>query len=300
MDWASTAILSAALVGVVNIIDSYMLSKRMPGLQAFLLPVGIIHSGYGLFVFYLVPLAEGVSVWLILLAIAAGMLRTSAVLIMLYYFRRKEVSRVVPVVNIYPIFVAIIAIPLLGETLYYLQWLAIVIVVAGAVVISTEKESSGSINLLSKPFLFLFIASLLFAVADVASKYTLTYISFWNLFSITAVCMGGTFLLVSVRPRILGQWRDMERKSSAIALLTFNEILAPLAIMLSLWAMQRGQVSLVSTILGSRPIFVALYSLILGRLAPEFLRWSALSEGWVLRLVATGMIVGGIAIIYLT
>lgn len=300
VNWASTAILSAAILAIVNTIDSHLLSKRMPGLRAFLLPIGIIYLIYSLVLLYLFPLPEGIGIWPVLAAVASGLFRTAGATIMLYSFQREEVSRVIPVVYTYPIFVAIIAVPLLGETLYYLQWLAIIIVVAGAVMVSVEKSHSGSTSWLGKSFLLLFISSLFFAVADVTSKYALGYISFWNGFSLTALCMSSIFLLVSVRPHILRQLRDMKQRNTTMALLAFNEILAPVGIVLSLWAIQRGPVSLVSTIIGSRPVFVTLYSLVLSRVLPKFLIPSASRGMLALRLIATAMIVGGIAIIHLT
>ena len=300
MNWASTAILSAAILGMVSIIDSHLVSKRMPSLRAFLLLISIIHLIYGLLLFYLFPLPESVGIKVLLVAISSGILRTAAISIMIYTLKREEVSRVVPVVYTYPIFVAIMAVPLLGETLYYLEWLAIIIVVAGAVIVSVEKSPSGSTTWMSKPFLLLFVSSLLFAAADIASKYALAFISFWNMFSLNAFCMSSIFLLVSLRPHILRQLNDIKQKNSAIALLAFNETLGPIGTTLLFWAMERGPVSLVSTIIGSRPVFVALYSLILSRILPKFLIRSAGRGMLALRLVATAMIVGGISIIYLT
>ena len=300
MNWTSTAILSAAILGVVNIIDSHLLSRRMPGFRAFLLPVGIIHLVYGLIFLYLFPLPEGAGIWLVLAAVAACVLRTSAAIIMLYSFIRHEVSRVIPVVYTYPIFVAIMAIPLLGETLHYLEWLAIIIVVAGAVIVSTEESPSGATSWPGKPFLLLFVSSLFFAISDVASKYVLAYISFWNMYSITVFCMAVIFLLISLRPHVLRELRGMNRRDPVIALLAFNETLAPVGIVLSFWAMQRGPVSLVSTVIGSRPVFVAIFSIIVGYLLPGFLMRPAGGKMLALRLIATVMIFCGISIIYLT
>lgn len=299
-DWVSIALLSAAVLGVVNIIDSHLISQRMPSLRAFLLPVGIIHLIYGLVVFGLYPLPEGVSIWPVLVAVASGILRTAAVSIMLYTMKKEEVSRIIPVVYTYPIFVAIMAVSFLGEALYYLQWLAIVIVVAGAVMVSVRRTADGSATWRVKPLLILFGSSLLMAMADVTAKYALAYISFWNMFWITAFSLSGIFLLTSIRPHIIEQLRNMQRRNSAIALLALNETLAPIGIMLSLWAMERGLVSLVSTIIGSRPIFVVIYALILSRISPKFLEWQRGKGMLVLRLVAITMIVGGVAIIYLT
>lgn len=299
MNWASVAILSTATFAVVNTIDSHLLSKRMPGLRAFLLPVSIFHLVYGLLLFYLVPLPEGIGILPVLVAVVSGIFRTIAVTIILYNLQKEEVSRVIPVVYTYPIFVAIMAVLFMGETLGYLQWLAIIIVVAGAVMVSVRQSPSGSTIWLGKPLLLLFGSSLLLAMADVTSKYALAYISFWNMFSLTAFCISGIFLLVSMRPRILSQLSSMERRNSAIALLAFNEILAPVGIALLFWALEKGPVSLVSTISSSRPVFVVIFALILSRILPGFMEWQPGKGMLALRLVAIAMIFGGIAIIYL-
>ena len=299
MNWVSTAILSATVLGVVNIIDSHLLSKRMPGFQAFLLPGGIIHLIYGLALFVLFPLPEGIGIWPLLVAVAAGMLRMAAITIMLYVMRKEEVSRIIPVVYTYPIFVAIMATLLLGETLFYLGWLAIIIVVAGAIMVSVRQDRTGSTTWLGRSFLILFSSSLLMAMADIASKYALAYISFWNMFWIGAFCLSGVFLLMSVRPHIFRQLKNMKQRNSALGLLAFNETLAPVGIVLMLWALGRGPVSLVSTISGSRPVFVVIFAFIMSRISPMFLEWNPGKGMLALRLIATAMIVGGIAIIYL-
>jgi drug/metabolite transporter (DMT)-like permease len=300
VDWASVALLSAAVLGLVNIIDSHLVSRRMPSFRAFLLLIGTVHLIYGSVLFHLFPLPEGTGIGLIMVAVASGILRTGAATIMFYSFKREEVSRVVPVVYTYPVFVAIMAVPLLGEKLYYLQWLAIIIVVAGAVMISFRRNSEGSATWLGKPLLLLFTSSLLFAMADITSKYALAHISFWNMFWFSAFCISGIFLLASMRPHIIRQLSNMKQRSSTMALLVFNETLVPIGIVLSFWAIQRGPVSLVSTIISSRPIFVFIYALIISRVSPMFLEYQPGKAMLALRLIAITMIVGGIAIIYLT
>ncbi len=300
MSWDNIALLSAVILAAVNIIDSHLISKRMPSLLAFLLPIGTIYLIYGLILFVLFPLPEGITLWPVLAAVGAGILRTGAVTIMLYVMKREEVSRIIPVVYTYPIFVAIMAVPLLGESLGYLKWLAIIIVVAGAVMISVKQRPSGAANWLSKPLLLLFGSSLAFALADIASKYALNYLSFWNASWLGTFCLSGIYLIASLRPRILRQLNDMTQRNSAMGLIAFNETLAMTGVILLYRAIEQGTVSLVSTILGSRPIFVVIFALILSRAAPKFIEWQPGKGMLALRFIATAMIVGGITIIYLT
>jgi len=301
VNWPSTAILAAAILGVTNIFDSHILSRRMPGLHPFLLLSGTMLLIVGLLVLFLFPFPTTVNILPILVAIIAGVIRATGLIITFYNLQREEVSRVIPITFTYPVFVAIFAIPILGESLHYLQWLAIIIVVAGAVIISAEKSPSVTTGSLSKPFLLLFIASLLYALADTFTKYTLAYFSFWNVYSIALFSVSAVFFIMSIRPRTVKQLIDMEQRNLTIGLLTISQILALSGTLLQFWAIARGPVSLVSTLIGTRPVFVVIFSIILSFVLPGFLiKKSSGTRVTVLRFISILMIVGGISIIYLT
>ncbi len=298
--WIGIAILSAASLGLVNIFDSHLISKRMPGFKAFLLVVSPFVLVFGLIFAFIFPLPAGLSTWQLMVAISSGLLRAISVIILLYSLRREEVSRVVPVVSIYPVFVAIMAVPLLGETLSYLQGMAIAIVVAGVVIISVKKRTDSSKNRLGTTFFLLLGSSLLLAMADVVGKYALDYISFWNMYWMSMLSLAVIFLLVSVRYSVIKELAHIVNPRSALMLLTINETLAVASSIMLFWAMERGPVSLVSTIASTRPVFVIIYALILSRFLPGVLLEKDLDRGVLaVRLVAIAMIAGGIMIIYL-
>jgi len=300
VNWATTAVLSSVLYAAVNIIDSHLLSRRMPGLRSFLLPIAVVHSLFALVVFFLFPLPANLGVKPVLAIVIAGVLRIIAAVIMLHNLRREEVSLVIPVVYSYPIFVAIIAMPLLGEVLSALQWVAVVIVVVGTLLVSAKKMPTGLNGWLAKFFPLLLFAGLLFAVADVATKYALNYMSFWSAFSLNTFTMSGITLLFAARPEVVKQLIAIKPRKTFVWLIVVDEALTLVAVVLWYWAMTLGPVSLVSTILGSRPAFVALFALLLSQTLPQFLLNSRSKGLLALRLFATAMIVGGIAIIYLT
>lgn len=299
IDWASLAILSAALLGVVHVVDSHLITRRMPSLRAYLLPLGLAVLVFGLVVIYLFPLPRSLAAGALIAAIVSGILRTTSLGIVLYALKTEEVSRVIPVLHTYPVFVAMMAVPLLGEALSYLEWMAIVVVVTGVVMVSVRLSPGNSVAWFSKTFFLLVGSSLLMATADVASKYALGGLSFWNMFAINNFCLAAIFLLISLRPHILRQLANI-RQGKAVALLALNEILAALGMLLLFWAMQRGPVSLVSTIVSSRPIFVFIYALALSRISPAFLVGHADRRTQIMRLIGIMMIFGGITIIYLS
>ncbi len=299
MNWASAALLSSGILGIVNIVDSHLLTRRMPSLASFLLPAGMFHLIYGTALFFIFPFPEGAGTYPLAIAIASGVVRAISITIMLYTMTREEISQVVPVVYTYPVFVAIAAVMLLDERLVYLQWLAIAVVAAGVVLISLKRGPSGRRARLFRSFGLLLLSSLLLAAADVTAKYALDYFSSWNMYSLSVVAMSATFIATSLRGNTLRELRSMPRLGSALTIIACNELLTPAGIVLSFWAIEHGQVSLVSTILASRPIFVFLYALILSRIWPAFLNQQLTRGALLVRFVATAMIVSGVAVIYL-
>lgn len=266
MTWIHAALLSAAILAVVNILDSHLISKRFSGLRPFMLVIGGIHVVYGVVLSLLVPLPAA-SAWHAGIAVLSAVVRTGAIIILLDGLRHREVSTVIPIVYSYPMFVAVIAFAVLGERLAWQQWMAIAVIASGAVLISLNREPSR--NQMGRPRSALIVlASLLFAVADVTGKVALEVISFWNLFWIGATVMGCVFLAVSLRQSVVRTIVELPGRSKAMALLILNEVIAPVGIVISYWALEHGPVSLVSTLLSTRPLFVLLFALALSWWAP--------------------------------
>jgi len=260
---------------------------------------GCIILIFAIILFILFPLPQGTSLSIILIATASCMARIGSVIIMIYVMRRVEVSRVVPVVYAYPIYVAIMAVPLLGESLQFTEWIAIVIVVAGAIMISIKRNTDGSGAWVGKPFLFLVGSSLLMALADISSKYVFSSISFLNMMWISCFCLPFYSAILALRRKTFSEIKNMQNKVSTLVLIFINETIATTGLLLLYWAIQKGPVSLVSTVSASRPIFVLVVAFILSRFSPSFLLWQRGKVTLILRIIATVMIVGGIIIIYL-
>jgi len=300
VNWTTTALLSAAIQAGVSVIDSHLLSKRMIGLRPFMLAMGIIQLLYGLLLYALFPWPGDMPAIAIGWVIGASICGTSAALLTMFVLQKEEVSRVVPITHISPIFVAIIATIFLDESLVYLQWLAVIIVVAGAMIITAGKSHSETAGSRRKPFFLLFLASLLAALGSVFTKQALEYLSFWNMYSMAILGTSIIMLSVSLRFSTIRQWRYMKRKGSTLVLLICNEIAALSASVLFVRAVSLGPVSLVTTIMGTRPILVAVYSMVLSLVLPGFLLELPGKRAMAFRLAAILMIVGGLSIIYLT
>ena len=300
INWFTAAVLSAALMGAVNIFDSHLITRRMPSLRAFFLPISVLMLALAAGLIIIFPLPTGLDAWTLTLAIISGLTRAVSAYLLLVMLKKEEVSRVIPVTSTFPIFVSLMAVPLLGETITGLEWFAIVIVVAGAVMISMRERPGKSLGWLSPAFFLLTGSSLLLALANITSKYVLDQLSFWNLYAISMLCMSMLFLLLSARPSVVRELAAMPRKGSSLALIAVNDLIVVLAMVLFFWSLERGPASLVSTITSSRPVFVFAYAFLVSRVSPSFLEWQYGRRMLALRLIAITLICGGIAVIYLT
>ncbi len=295
MFWVSAAIASAGLAALVAIIDSHMLSKIMPNLRSYLLPVGLAQFIIGAVVFFINPFPAGVSTQTWLLAWGAGIAITLATILMLNVMRKDEVSRVIPVVNTSPIFVALLAAPILQEKLTFEDWLAILLTVGGAVLISMQKKPGDKKARLSGSFFLLLICSLLFAMSNIAVKKVLPELSYWNLYVIISLCYAVVFLGFSLRGNSLKEIRALPQRNKNLVLIGFNEIIAVGAAILSYTAIAAGPVSLASAILNTRPAFVFIMAILVSRFLPDAIEERVTVQTVRLKVIAMMMVLGGLA-----
>jgi drug/metabolite transporter (DMT)-like permease len=297
--WIYAAIVSAAAAGIVSIIDSHFLSRKMPSLWSYLLPVGALQFIMGLVALAFQPFPAAVHFATYLIAFGAGLSGSFAIILMLSTMSSNEVSRIVPVVNTSPIFVAIMAAPLLGEFLSPADWIAIVMVVAGAVLVSLRWDIASKRMYLSRAIFPLLLSSLLFAATNIGNKFALKEISYWNMFSVSTICFGVVFASFSLRPKILRELKDMRQFRQSITIIFFNEIVAAAAGLLSYLAIQQGPVALVSTVLNTKPVFVFVFALALSRFFPRVLNERLNRNGALIKFAAVAMVVGGLALLTL-
>lgn len=300
-DWLVIAILGTVVLAGVNVLDSHLIGRRLPSLRAFLLPVTGVVLVLTLAVMFMFPLPAQVSGGAVGAAVASGIIRAVSIGLLLSIYRTEEVSWAIPLYHTYPVFVALMAVPLLGESLILVQWLAIGIIVGGTVLLSMQRGAGGGIKWRWRPVLLLMLAAVLNAGADVASKHALGELSFWNMYWIGSLCLVVMYLAFSLRKSVISEIRKLPRFSRTLAMIIANEILAMTGILLVFQAIASGPVSLVSAITGARPIFVFILAMTINRLLPGVLLQLDSSRGaFIIRLAATLLIGLGIAMIYLS
>ena len=290
------ALLSAAIFGLVTVTDKRLISVNMPNISSFYFIIVItlyVHTGLAIIVFGIpdqLPLTH------LLLAGIAGLFWGASLWTMFIGYRFEEASRASAVIHTFPVFVALLAVPFLGELLSIAQCLAILIVVVGAFSISL-RSSAGNLFTINKAFPVLIAASILTALAHITGKYSLEKIEVEFVYAVRNFFMA-TFLAMFMRPKDTVTVIRALKNPQTLALVIVGEtILAPIGIFLNVAASSIGAISIVSTVTASRPFFVFLYGSILSvgpfRLLDESIDIRTLAT----KAISISLIIGGIALL---
>ncbi len=294
MPWILFSILSAAVWAIVNTVDKYVLTKlvRKPVVPLMILGiVGLISS----FLVYLLHGFSYLSYFNIALASFAGILYAIGVLFYFKAVKIEEISRVIPLLYLSPLFVSILAAVFLGEIFTPIKYLGIFLLVIGAVSISSKNFIKFGFG---KAFWFMVLASLVFSINAVITKYLLNFVDFWTIFSYIRI--GAFFALI---PTFCFSFKDLilavrEHGKKTVILISLNEILALFAVILITIAMTKGYITLVNALSSVQPFFVLLIAVILSVFYPKILKEEIGKSAILLKLIAiTLMFVGVILII---
>ena len=300
MLWIIASLSAAIIFTGANFFDSYMLSKKMPSLASYILPVGIIQLLIGMVLLVFFPFSSNAGLIHLLAAFGSGFFSASTYVILLNYLRKGEVSRVVSVITSSPIFIALLSMPLLGEILGYWQWFAVVATVCGTVLISLRRNDGGSKTRLDKSFFVLLAAAVMSAMSSIGYKYALETMSFWNVFSVNGICVVTLILFFTLRKSTLQELKTLVQRNQKMGLLIGNQLFAAIGGVLGFVAIANGPVALASTVMNIRPAFVFIFSLVIGRFYPNLLNERLNRRTIPVKLIGIVLITGGVVIIGLS
>jgi drug/metabolite transporter (DMT)-like permease len=292
-DWFLFALFSGLLMAVVNILDKLVLDKwaRHPIVPVLLLGV------FNLFPALILLLVRGwpaMSLKQGLLFLAAG----GALLLMtLFYFfaaAREEISRVVPLMFFSPLFVAILAWILLGETFAPRQYVGVAALIAGAVMVSSRLP----LNLrLGRAFWLMLLAALSLSVYFVMMKYLLRSFDYWSVFGLSR--LGSTLLMLPLFFVYFRELRDTVREygSKVVGVMALDQNIALAANLFVTMAAAAGPITMVNALISTQPFFVLLFALILSRFAPRHFQEETRRATIVQKLAALALMFAGVLLI---
>lgn len=231
-----------------------------------------------------------------------GLLNGIWILLYLYAIDNAELSRVVPLFQMIPIFGLLFGFMFLGETILPLQGLAAGIIILGALVLVHSKKS-GFLGI-DKSTLFLMIgASTIVALTETLFKVLAVDVNYWT----AAFWMGSGFALFGMYlylfvPKLHNEFNALilHKKKNVIGVNSLNELLDNFAELIFLAAIVIGPIALVQSLNAYQPLLILIASVIMTKLIPNYFDEDLSANSLTQKLFAIIIITIGSFILYHT
>ncbi len=285
--WLILSLIYPAFFAITNVIDKFLLEKRIKDVFSLLFIVGIISFIAALFVLFIVPL-KNMTATVVIFCLLSGIV--TGIGYYLYYWAMifEEASRVVGVMNVTPILVALFSVIFLGEILPFWKYFAIVIVVVGAIMLGIDKFELKTYA--RKGFWIMIFSCFFWAGARIFQKYVLGYVSFWNLFVLESFAVSVVLCLTILKKKTRENLGSTLKSSQIII---FSVTVNILGVIISLWAISLGSVSLVSALSSVQPLYVLFFMIIMSLFVSHILKEVISKKTLTTKIVAIFLIVVG-------
>jgi uncharacterized membrane protein len=265
--WQFLALIATLMWAIINIVDKHIVSEKIKKLSVVMTfdAIGAVIAVLAIIVFSRVEI-PGFS--LLLLLIVSGVIWVPAVYFYYKALQIEEVSRVVPLFLLIPIFTAILAGMFLNEIFTVQIYAGILLVVAGAILISFKKTEKFRIG---KGFHFILISTLILTIEGLLLKFALNQTDFISVFYWNRIGV-----IIGILPIFLIYKKDffsaVKEKLKTGLIITGNNIVSETALIIFTLAIALGPLTLVTTIGATQPLFVLLMAVILSIFFPKILR----------------------------
>lgn len=267
------AITGYSLLGVVALLDKFILSKKVshpltytfyiavPFLLLFLaLPFGVVWPTTGL-------------TWLA--GLGGGMFFLIGLWLMFMGVQKGAVSHIGPLIGAtVPLFTIILSRLFLGEILSVNKILGIGFLIAGSLFISIEKKRKH--HGVDAGIWWGVLAGLFFAVSFVASKYIYDELGFFSglIWSRGMLGLGGLILLLFpiVRSEVWSKNSSKAKTKSNLGVIVANMSLSVVGVFLIQYAVSIGSVSVVSAFEGLKYAILIILVALLSKFFPKILK----------------------------
>ena len=291
--WIIFSILAAFCWSISYITDKHIVTKlvRNPLTPIVVLGIfGLVASCAVYFIRGFSPLSN----INILLSIAAGIIWGFG---SIFYFRvvkTEEISRIVPIYHISPIFVSIFAGIFLGEIFTPVKYLGIILLVMGAVFISSQNFLSIKVG---KAFWSLILSAVFFASSFVLQKYLLNFADSWTVFAYMRI--GSALALAPIMflyfPELIRNIKEYGNR--VIFAISASEIMNLTALVFIAIAASIGYITLVNAMSSLDSFFVLFFTVILSRFFPSVLKEEITKYIILQKFLAISLIFAGVILI---
>ena len=245
-----------------------------------------------IFLFYKLEWIGLVPIVVILLA---GIIQIIAVFAFYKALAKEEVSRVIPLFQLTPVFVLILSVIFLKENLTLNQYIGFILVLLGGFFIGLKRIEG--VFKLREAFWWMILSSSIYAIQAIMIKSLYVNYSYLNLTFYHGVGIFiPTFALLTFsnksRSSFIKEFSNLNITGWLIVGLA--GILIAGAYLSGLWAFRTGSASLISVLRGFQSIFVFIFSLVLSIWLPKILKEKLASSVLVTKVIAIFLMLVGL------
>jgi drug/metabolite transporter (DMT)-like permease len=298
--WILFSLLYPVIYSFAALIDKYIISKKVKNPYSWATYVSTVRLIFAIIIFIAISVG-GAPFYALFAALMAGV--ANAIFHFLYFkaVSKTSMSEVVSLTYSAPIFVAILAVIFLGETLSLLKIFAILLAVAGALLLSVKKDLKLKRFYVGLVFWVIITGAVLYAIHDVLVRYISPVMSVWYIFVVTTLGFFGTTSLFTITFKKMRKgFVEILRSPSAMFLGAFNETLAVIGGIIFLTAVSLQQVSYVAAFATMVPMLVFVWTFLFSIFAPQIISEEIGPRILAKKFIAILLIVVGVLIITLT
>ena len=248
MSWLIIALASSAFMGMVSISDKVVIHKYCNTPLTLLLLIGITQTTVGTVSLIFSGIPDEATLATSGSAIGSGILSGLAAFLSQRVLYRQEVSRTIPITQSAPIFTALLALLILGESISIIQWAVIIVAVLGCASISMSVDNENDRGVvMHNSFYVLMLSAFLFGASTVIGKVALESLPILYTHGLRTITLGLLMLSFSIRRAPYNDVKSLvSARSPAFLLVAVNDfVTAQAGLIMMLWALSIGPASLV-------------------------------------------------------
>jgi uncharacterized membrane protein len=272
MDWVLLSFLSVMGFTVMTVIQKRVLGRYVKGAATFNAVASIMQLAMAVVLLTIAPVEDWFSRG-VLLMIAAGTFQALHWLLQLYAINREtDISRIVPIMDSFPLVVLIISVALLGEVLTPIKWFAVLMVVSGAILASLSRALPGEHVRFDRSLVAIVSAMLGMAILTVLFKLASEDLAVTQMLGLSWIFAAPIHLVVA---RVAHAGADVGtalRSRTAVGWIGFTQLILFVSLLSALAAIAIGPLSLTTAIMGTRPVILLLWFMASGFSMRKLLR----------------------------
>ena len=294
MDWLVFSLIARVFWAGDNIVDKLLIGKYIKNPYVLTLLGGIAPLIISVIIFLFYKL-EWIGLIPIVIILLAGIIQIIAVFAFYKALAKEEVSRVIPLFQLTPVFVLILSAFFLKENLTINQYIGFILILLGGFFVSLKRIEG--VFKLRKAFWWMILSSSIYAIQAIIIKSLYVNYSYLNLTFYHGIGIFiPTFALLTFssksRNSFTREFSNLNIKGWLIVGLAAIFIAG--AYLSGLWAFRTGSASLISVLRGFQSIFVFIFSLVLSIWLPKILKEELASGVLLTKVIAISLMIVGL------